>query len=197
MCGRFLLTSDIEDLQEYYNIINEVHNKQYKTGEIFPSESPIVLDNKGFKTLKWGFPMESKLIINGRSETIFDKPMFAKAMEESRCIIPANSFYEWKNGNKYNIKVEGLDLFSFGGITKKFVLKDGSVEERFLILTTEANKQMEKIHHRMPLIIDRTLEKVFLEEKTTKRELIEILTPYVKRKLVLIPVDYKEQISFL
>jgi putative SOS response-associated peptidase YedK len=194
LCGRFLLENSLEHLKEHYNIKNEV---QFKIGEIYPSDAPIILDKTGFKSVKWGFPMNDKLIINGRCETIFEKPMFSKAMEESRCIIPANSFYEWKDGKKYTIKIEGAELFSIGGITKNFILKDGTMEERFLILTTEANEDMKKIHHRMPLIIEKSLENIFLQEKTSREQLMDILKPYKKRKLSIVPEGYSEQISFL
>jgi len=194
LCGRFLLENSLDYLKEHYNLRNEV---QFKIGEIYPSDTPIIIDKAGFKVVKWGFPMNNKLIINGRCETVFEKPMFSKAMEENRCIIPASSFYEWKDGKKYRIKIEGLEVFSIGGITKKFILENGTIEERFLILTTEANDEMKKIHHRMPLIIDRAFENIFLQEKTTREQLMDILKPYEKRKLSIVQEGYSEQISFL
>lgn len=194
LCGRFLLDSSIDDLKNYYNITNEV---RYKRGELFPSDTSIIVDNSGFKSLSWGFPGKDKLLINGRCETIFERPMFSASMESRRCLIPANRFLEWKDGVKYSIGIEASEIFSFGGIVKRFILKDGTVADRYLLLTTEASDNMKNIHHRMPLILDRTLEREFLNPWTAKEDIKAMLRPYDKGKLSIISLNETMQLSFL
>lgn len=200
MCGRFLLNTSIEDLREYYNIVKEVEEKRqqsynYKKGEVFPSDTSIVLHNKQLKALAWGFPSKDKLMINGRCETIFERPMFAQAIEQSRCLVPVNSFYEWKEGSKHSIIIKGTPIFSVGGIVKKCILKDGTLEERFLILTTEANEEMRPLHHRMPLIVEKDLEEEFLNPWTKKQRIKEMLQPYSKNKLFIESLSGVQQLS--
>jgi putative SOS response-associated peptidase YedK len=194
MCGRFFLETSIEDLEGYYNLSNKVN---YKVGEVFPSDTSLIVDNTGFKALPWGFLGKDKLLINGRCETIFERPMFKGSMESRRCLIPANKFYEWKDRKKYSIGVEDTPIFSLGGIVKRFLLKDGSVQDRYIILTTEANDTMKELHHRMPLIIDRTLEGEFLNPKASRDDLKAMLTPYKKRGLSIVSLEKVQQISFL
>lgn len=198
MCGRFLLNTSLEDLQEYYNIVREVqynNEHKYSKGEIFPSNASLVLYNNELKALSWGFPTKDKLMINGRCETIFERPMFSYVMEHSRCLIPVNSFYEWKNGDKHSISIKTMPIFSLGGIVKRFVMKDGTFEDRFLILTTEANEEIKSLHHRMPLIIDRDLEREFLNSKASKECLRTMLKPYTKNTLNITALSEAQQLS--
>lgn len=198
MCGRFLLNTSLEELQEYYNIVREVqynNEHKYSKGEIFPANASIVLYNNELKALSWGFPTKDKLMINGRCETIFERPMFSYAMEHSRCLIPVNSFYEWKNGDKHSISIKTMPIFSLGGIVKRFVMKDGTFEDRFLILTTEANEEIKSLHHRMPLIIDRDLEREFLNSKANKECIRTMLKPYTRNTLNITALSEVQQLS--
>lgn len=198
MCGRFLLNTSLEDLQEYYNIVREVqynNEHKYSKGEIFPANASIVLYNNELKALSWGFPTKDKLMINGRCETIFERPMFSYAMEHNRCLIPVNSFYEWKNGEKHSISIKTMPIFSLGGIVKRFVMKDGTFEDRFLILTTEANEEIKSLHHRMPLIIDRDLEREFLNSKANKECIRTMLKPYTRNTLNITALSEAQQLS--
>lgn len=198
MCGRFLLNTSLEELQEYYNIVREVqynNEHKYSKGEIFPSNASLVMYNNELKALNWGFPTKDKLMINGRCETIFERPMFSYAMEHSRCLIPVNSFYEWKNGEKHSISIKTMPIFSLGGIVKRFVMKDGTFEDRFLILTTEANEEIKSLHHRMPLIIDRDLEREFLNSKANKECIRTMLKPYTRNTLNITALSEAQQLS--
>jgi putative SOS response-associated peptidase YedK len=61
--------------------------------------------------LHWGhfaqFSPDAKptLIINGRSEEAAGKRTFKKAVEERRCIVPADGFYEWLRSQGGKVRV--------------------------------------------------------------------------------------------
>lgn len=165
MCGRFLLESEVEDLVARYNAEYSMEN--FKSGEIFPSESAITVvkadDRIRLMPMKWGFPMHKskKLVINARIETVENKPMFKSSLQSRRCIIPANAFFEWKaeNGKKIKHKISKSreNIFSMGAIYS---------DDAFVILTIGADGKMKSIHNRMPFILSREVENLWLDPNT-------------------------------
>ncbi|WP_024831326.1 SOS response-associated peptidase [Ruminiclostridium josui] len=171
MCGRYAIFTE-EENQELRNIVNDINEKlkgkatAMKTGEIFPTDTvPVITDisSDGKKTtdlFKWGFPhfkQSSGVIINARSETVHEKPTFRKLLISRRCIIPASGFYEWRKVNskkeKYFISSATSNVIYMAGLYNSFIDNTGAVDNRFVILTTDANQQMSYIHNRMPVIL--------------------------------------------
>lgn len=171
MCGRFYIENDIEDIIASY-AVKQVKNTTPIKREIFPGTNiPIILNNK-VKTLdflRWGFQVRgmNREVINARIETVTEKPTFRRAFLNNRCIIPANAFFEWetteKSKVKYKIQVKGRQLFSMAGIYDLFVDKENNEYYGVVILTRPANEEMSKLHHRMPVIIDKGKEDRWLE----------------------------------
>lgn len=107
------------------------------------------------------------MCLNAKIETVEEKPSFRESAKHKRCVIPATSFYEWKwldskgkSKQKFEISMEGEELFAFGGLWSDWTNKEtGEVIQTFSIVTTSANALMEEIHNikkRMPLILKPT-----------------------------------------
>lgn len=158
MCCRFLFGLEEEnDIYEPIEKMKILFNKNYPfltfpKGDIFPSDTVCVYAQRGGKifleNMVWGLknPKNNKLIINAKSETITEKVMF-KNILNNRCVILCNGFYEWSEDNlhqKYIFKREKEPTYLCA------IYKDN----RFVILTKEANESMKGIHHRMPVIVD-------------------------------------------
>lgn len=225
MCGRFQLDISLEDLERYYSLIDALRNKNNKLkeyeesyfskekvlsqnnekisqenilktpGVVYPDNSSLVVTAEGLRCLKWGLPFNKKLIINAREETIFEKKMFSKSVLSRRCLIPANLFFEWKDKNKYEIELRKEKLFSMAGIYDIFHKDYGSLQERYVIITTEANEEMGKIHHRMPVILPLSLEKEYLNPSTSPGEIKDMLKPYKNGSLLITSTANHEQLK--
>ncbi|WP_427339383.1 SOS response-associated peptidase [Caloranaerobacter sp. DY30410] len=186
MCGRYYLFTDIGEISKRFNI-NYCDILIKPMAEIFPSnEVPIIINNekgKMIKLMKWGFnlPYLKKLIINARSETIDTKKLFKYSFYNKRCLIPASGFFEWKKENgkniKYKIYLKDESLFSMAGIYSFFRDKNGEYVNCFTILTTNANKKISSIHNRMPVILDRESEQIWLNNSIKDESLKELLKP--------------------
>lgn len=170
MCGRFYLENDIEDIIEAYEI-RQVKNRVAFKGEIFPGTNiPVVMQNNDttLDFLRWGFQVRgmNREVINARIETAAEKPAFRKALLNNRCIIPANAFFEWetieKSKVKYKVQVKDKQLFSMAGVYDLFVDNNNNEYFGVVILTRPANEEMWKLHHRMPVIIDKEKEDIWL-----------------------------------
>lgn len=184
MCGRYVLYSDNE-FEELKEIVAETEKEiNLKVGEVFPTNTvPVVVENR-IQLLKWGFyTYDKKLIINARSETVESKPMFKNAFYGKRCLIPATSYFEWKKESsgktKYEISPANRSLFFMAGLYNTFRDNNNNVFDGFVIITTPANKTTSEIHSRMPAILERGEEKLWLDKNITDTTLLkQILKPY-------------------
>ncbi|MBQ7181767.1 MAG: SOS response-associated peptidase family protein [Bacteroidaceae bacterium] len=120
-------------------------------GDISPTNHAPVLvaghDGPLVTSMAWGFTRQDKqLVINARSETAWEKPLFREAMFRSRCVLPAAWFYEWDQQKRKNtfFAADGGILFLAGMFNEA---------ERFVILTTAADTVMRPVHDRMPVCI--------------------------------------------
>ena len=176
MCGRFYI--DDETVQEIERIARKIDRKKAKTGEVYPSEPALILradhDSMAAEVLKWGYESARKntLIFNARSETVREKPMFRYDYEAHRCLIPVCKFYEWKRtGEK---KKEKYEFFAPGEVLYLAGIYHKEPEDdRFTILTREADGCMTGIHHRMPLILHKEEREKWLFSKAEAEKLLD------------------------
>lgn len=188
MCGRYNFTVEQSDeLREIIEKLNaKIHGKEVKTGEIYPTNQVALLvgeHNQSSPVLSiWGFPkFDNKgVIINARSETVFEKRTFRDSIINRRCIIPSSGFYEWDSEKrKIMFKQEGSDALYMGGLYNYY-----QDELRFVILTTGANKSISDVHHRMPLVIPRDeIETWIFDDKVTS-DILHRIPPMLSRELV-------------
>jgi putative SOS response-associated peptidase YedK len=154
----------------------------------------------GISLFYWGRPplwaknkSLSEKIINLQHESLLERPVLKKALMKYRCILPADGFYAWKKvGKKTAIPyrcVADQALFSFAGLWEEFEDETGSIVHTFTIITTRANESVGKITDRMPVILDRKGELVWLNNSSTEAELISLLKVYPSEKLNLYPVS--------
>ncbi len=173
MCGRYTFFTDRE-LEEIDKIVEQVSREaekvNLKTGEIFPTDTvPVLLAENHViapKLIQWGFPSWTGkgVIINGRSESVREKKMFSESFQNRRCVIPSTGFYEWnKEKQKYLFRAIGQEVLYMAGIYDFFYQKP-----RFVILTTQSEGEMKKIHDRMPVVLlKEQIETWICDEKGT------------------------------
>lgn len=194
MCGRFWLNCDIEEIFRKYNIRSqEIIN--YTKGDFYPSSNiPIILEDgeKTVKYAKWGFPFSSRkgTVINARAESIKHKQMFKDSFYSTRCIIPVNMFYEWKDeGNKrkdkYKIGLQDNSLFSLGGIYKVSFDEKSNEQMTVAIITTESEGDMQDIHSRMPLIVKDDEMDLWLNRNSSIKYVEEVLKSNINNKFII------------
>jgi putative SOS response-associated peptidase YedK len=135
----------------------------------------------------------SEKIINVRAETIIEKSAFRKAIQKSRCIVPADGFYAWKKVGKktsvpYRFLADDQELFSFAGLWEEFEDTEGTEWHTFSIITTQSNQVVAEVQERMPVIFSPESEKIWMSKDTDIATLIELLKPY-QSKMSYYPVS--------
>lgn len=180
MCGRFTLTATIEEILDRFDIQVFLENEKYAPSfNIAPSQAVLAIINDGklnrMGFLKWGLlpPWAKDMsvgykMINARAESLFEKPSFRNAIMKKRCLIIADSFYEWKRlGDKsktpMRIKLKTDNLFGMAGIWERWKSPDGIPVYTCSVITTRANELMKDIHVRMPVILKPEEEKNWLD----------------------------------
>lgn len=205
MCGRYTIFSE-EEIIEMNAIIAEVSRLfgegAIKSGEIFPTNiAPVLTLEAGELSpvpVSWGFPKwDGKgVIINARSESALQKPMFSKPLMTRRCVIPSTGFYEWtlkeENQHEQMSFLDGVELSSpnigkklklhfrlpgelmlyMAGIISTHVDAKGNPHDFFCILTTEAKHTIARFHSRMPVIITQNERAGWIESDTLMREVL-------------------------
>jgi len=190
MCGRYSLTKPIKTLKEHFQaiVVALEHDKRYN---IAPSQSvPVVLagkEGREIHTLKWGLipswakdPAMGNRLINARAETIEEKPSFRSSFRKRRCLVPADGFYEWQVRGKEKfpqyIRMRTDGLFAFAGLWSEWD-SGREILRTFTIITTAANRELESIHHRMPVILPPEQYGDWLASETGPDRLKQMLNP--------------------
>ena len=154
--------------------------------------------------MKWGLvpgwskdPNIGYKLINARSESVFEKPMWRGVILHKRCLIPANGFYEWQKHEHagktekqpFYIHPKDTELFAFAGVWDEWHDAEGKKWKTYSILTTSPNKEMRAIHDRMPVILAPEDEDGWLEADDTRDNIEPFLRPYHDGGLEMFPVS--------
>lgn len=192
MCGRYTISLTKEEVFEYlYQQFGiEECNFDYPLPRynIAPSQMVIaIISDKGnyrAGLLTWGFvPHFQKednafQIINAKAETISKKDSFKEALRSRRCLILADGYYEWqKQGiEKLPYRIVGKEgkLFTFAGIWNTRLTKDGKLSS-CAIITNQALAPMNKIHDRIPVILNQEAAKLWLDYKLSDPKVLSSL----------------------
>lgn len=195
MCGRFTIFANFTDIINRFDIEAGIQEELYMPSyNVAPSHSVLSVIHDGSKNrlgyLRWGLvPSWSKdekigyKMINARAETLTEKSSFRNAYQSRRCLILADSFYEWKrNDDKtkipMRIKLTTDELFAMAGLWERWNSPEGKTIFTCTVITTTANELMKNIHDRMPVILKPGDEKTWLDPTIhNPNELNHLLKP--------------------
>ena len=179
MCGRYVFNMGRERFEAAYAV--QAPLSLEPRFNIAPTQKAAIIRLEQHQPiammLEWGIRSHGKPVINARSETILEKPLFRDSFASQRCLVPATGWYEWRNldGQKYpyHLGLESGQDMAFAGIWR---------ENEFSVLTTRAAEGFEHIHDRMPVILTRERWKIWLAD-TPISEITAMLEPHNPREL--------------
>jgi putative SOS response-associated peptidase YedK len=209
MCGRAKLDTDVSEIkiQFWIPLGRPTPNIPARYNLAPTQDSPIVrfdaeAGERSLDVMRWGLvPFWAKDIkigystFNARAETIDTASVFREAFKRRRCLVPLDSFYEWKKlGPKlkqpYAIGRAGKKLLSMAGLWETWKSPAGETVRSFTIITTTPNAMMAELHNRMPAILTPDEWPTWLgEEPADRDELKAMLRPYPADDLVMWPTD--------
>lgn len=211
MCGRFTLTRSAEEVARAFGPDVEVRlpeplrrpryniapGQEAAVVEPAPGPRARVLRPRRFGLVPaWARdPRIGNRLINARAETVDRKPAFRTAFRRSRCLVPADGFYEWQRREAgprqpYHVRIRGGEVFGMAGLAERWQGEDGAVLETFAIITTEAPEPLASIHDRMPVILPREVHGLWLDpELRDPASLRPLLRPFPAEWIEFRPVS--------
>ncbi len=173
-----------------------------KSYNIAPTQlAPVIVNRDGTNVLeqmKWGFIPTTAKDTNSvfryktyaaKSEGVFSKPTWEHAIRHSRCLIPANGFYEWQKTPDgmlpFYIRPADQELFAFAGICSTWTDPEGKQWGTYAIVTAMQDRSP-KQDLRRPLILRPTDEAQWLDPTVEDiNTLYGIMRPYTEDTLTI------------
>jgi putative SOS response-associated peptidase YedK len=167
MCSRFSLAEEREYLASRLGVSAVALSYYRPRYNIAPQQEHFIVttesERRKLTAARWGLVTNPdqqgrrRYLINARAETLENRPTFAQAFEQRRCVIPASGFYEW-SGPSYARQPFWIhrcdgDLLFFAGLYQDEETNDPGTPSAFTILTCATNSTLATIHDRMPVIL--------------------------------------------
>jgi putative SOS response-associated peptidase YedK len=187
MCGRFVVARTVGEIQTIFEvdeIIGDVPGISYN---VAPTQQIAMIVDRSFEkdengaplgelsreihSARWGLvprwskgPTEGAPLINGRIESLLEKPSFKDSVVRRRCVIPASGYYEWQvaaDGTKQPFYINaGTDgMFALAGLYEWWAdpSKAAGDPTRWLLSATTLTKascpDLAHIHDRNPVLL--------------------------------------------
>lgn len=192
MCGRYSLTASLDELARRFDFDSNRDDFEPRYN-VAPTQQVLAVvggsaRRAGF--IRWGLiPQWAKSdsasppIINARAETVAEKPTFRDSLRRRRCLILADGFYEWQTvgdtKRPMRVALRSGKPFAFAGLWSMSSDSEGNRISSCAIITTAANNLLKPIHHRMPVILSKEVEDLWLDTALDDSQtLTQFLEPY-------------------
>ncbi len=127
MCGRFKRKSDKQKVAQVFEVQAGLEETDFAPGDDLRPQSmqPVIYTNEAgerqIEMMRWGFKLPDRLLFNARSEGIDTAKFWGERFRTKRCIVPADSFFEWVKVQKgakpkYEFSVPGREPFGMAGL---------------------------------------------------------------------------------
>ncbi len=166
MIERYSLSASPEQVGAYFSV--DPHGFEKPLYNAAPAQllPVITMNSEGLSHFYWGTTPQlgrnksiGEKIINIRQELISERPAIRKRIGSHRCAVPADGFYAWKKiGKKTAIpnrfELQNKGLFSMAALWEEYDDENGDLFHTFSIITQPANRWVDSVHDRMPVILD-------------------------------------------
>lgn len=205
MCGRFTQERPASELAEIF-AAEPLRDDPGEHFNVAPTDEATVVvqreDRRAVTGYRWGliphWATDAKVgsrMFNARAETLTTSPAFRDAFRRKRCLVPVDSFYEWKREGTIRqpyrvVRRDGRPLALAGLWAGWHDPATETVRRTFTIVTTSPNKALADLHDRMPVIVPQGAWDRWLDPTPPDpAELLGLLLPTDDVELEIYPVE--------
>ena len=205
MCGRFTQERPASELAEIF-AAEPLRDDPGAHFNVAPTDEATVVvqreDRRAVTGYRWGliphWATDAKVgarMFNARAETLTTSPAFHDAFRRKRCLVPVDSFYEWKREGTirqpYRVVRRDARPLALAGLWAGW--RDPAtqtVRRTFTIVTTTPNRALTDLHDRMPVIVPEDAWARWLDPTPSDpAELLGLLLPTDDVELEIYPVE--------
>ncbi len=194
MCGRFVRKTTALEISDIFSVSLDTDELPISFNVAPTSRVFGIVNSTGGPSVvsfSWGLvprwaPDASRAasLINARIETVAEKPSFRDLVAQHRCVIPMDGYFEWKEQLRHDamkpikqpfyFSARSQSRYSHQGVLAVAGLwtawkdpnqSNGQVVHSAVALTTDANDMVSQVHHRMPVLLDRSGVANWLDDK--------------------------------
>lgn len=190
MCNRFNLRASPAEVQEFFDLFRV---PQFESRyNIAPSQQVMAIrqDHEQKRVadfFSWGLlppdatpRIRAKPPTIARAEGVATTRAFRNAFRQRRCVVPVSGYYEWpETSDEYkepwHVFRPGGELLAFAGLWESSRNDEGAVIETCCLITTEARDDLQRILHRMPVMLPCERLDAWLDPGATSEQLEALL----------------------
>jgi putative SOS response-associated peptidase YedK len=204
MCGRFTQQRPTSELAEIFDAEDRAGMPGGRFNVAPTDDAAVVVqrdDHRAVTVYRWGLIphwAEDRRIgsrmFNARAESLARSPAFRDALARRRCIVPVDSFYEWRREGKVRqpfriVRADGQPL-ALAGLWAGWHDPEGDqVVRSFAIITGEPDPVVRALHDRMPVILPDDDWRRWLDPGADPGELQGLIEPRDTLRLIAYPVS--------
>ncbi|GAC1479647.1 MAG: SOS response-associated peptidase [Candidatus Dormibacteria bacterium] len=152
MCGRIAYAIPHDVLLSSYPWLKQVVSPAARYN-IAPTDPVLTVGPNRAEVVRWGIDGGGSGLFNLRAETATVRPYYQRMLLESRVLVPASHFYEWRSTGASRLPVavfrgDGRPLNLAG------VIAAWKGKPAVTVLTTSPNDDIGALHNRMPVVLN-------------------------------------------
>lgn len=201
MCTRFSFDVSREKMKRQFNLNSKQElQKSYNIG---PTHNAYILTNKSLElqVFRWGLiphwakePDVGANLINAMAEGIETKHSFRLPVRQRRCLVFADSYYEWhRKGAQtqpYRIHLKDNSVMAFAGVWDIWLDEHNTIYKTFTIITTDANKDLLPLGlSRMPVMLTHGADMARWLSEVSLHTALNLLKPIPEGLLNYYPIS--------
>ena len=205
MCGRFTQERPASELAEIF-AAEPLADELGARYNVAPTDEAFVVvqreERRAIASYRWGLvphwstdATSAGRMFNARAETITASPAFREAFRRRRCLVPVDSFYEWKREGSIRqpyrvVRADGAPL-ALAGLWAGWREPGSEIVRRtFTIVTSSPNGTIADLHDRMPVVLERDAwDRWLTSTGVESSELLAMLEPSDGVELRIYPVN--------